>query len=113
MAVFRYGLAPPWLTWSIIGPDGTVRRGPTVVAGVDEPMMVHDIALTSRFLVLVLAPAFFDLPAAMSGGSHVEFPRVDDRLIGRRHSRCALATGPVRMLAADGGVTASSCVEFT
>jgi hypothetical protein len=90
-----------------------VRRGPTVVAGVDEPMMVHDIALTSRFLVLVLAPAFFDLPAAMSGGSHVEFPRVDDRLIDRRHSRCALATGPVRMLAADGGVTASSCVEFT
>ncbi|MCT9113552.1 carotenoid oxygenase family protein [Streptomyces mirabilis] len=68
MAVFCQGLEPPWLTWSIIGPDGTVRRGPTVVAGVDEPMMVHDMALTSRFLVLVflvlvLAPAFFDLPA--------------------------------------------------
>ncbi|WP_435802965.1 carotenoid oxygenase family protein [Streptomyces mirabilis] len=63
MAVFCYGLEPPWLTWSIIGPDGTVRHSPTVVAGVDEPMMVHDMALTSRFLVLVLAPAFFDLPA--------------------------------------------------
>lgn len=71
MAVFSYGLEPPWLTWSIIGPDGTVRPGPTVVAGVDEPMMVHDMALTSRFLVLVLAPAFFDLPAAMSGGSFI------------------------------------------
>ncbi|WP_435852696.1 carotenoid oxygenase family protein [Streptomyces mirabilis] len=63
MAVFCYGLEPPRLTWSIIGPDGTVRRRPTVVAAVDEPMMVHDMALTSRFLVVALAPASFDLPA--------------------------------------------------
>lgn len=48
-----------------------MRRGPTVVAGVDEPMMVHAMAWTSRFLVLVLAPAIFDLPAAMSGGSFI------------------------------------------
>lgn len=31
--------------------------------------MIHDMALTDRYLVLVLAPAFFDLDAAMSGGS--------------------------------------------
>ncbi|MFD8221578.1 carotenoid oxygenase family protein [Streptomyces sp. NPDC059697] len=92
MAVFRYGLEPPWLTWSIIGPDATVRRGPTVVAGVDEPMMVHDLALTSRFLVLVLAPAFFDLPAAMSGGSFIAW-------CPERGTRVALVPrdgGPVR-----------------
>jgi carotenoid cleavage dioxygenase-like enzyme len=87
MAVFCYGLEPPWLTWSITGPDGTMRRGPTVVTGVDEPMMVHDMALTSRFLVLVLAPAFLDLPAAMSGGP---FHRLAPRA---RHTGGARSTG--------------------
>lgn len=95
MAVFCYGLEPPWLTWSIVGPDGTVRRGPTVVAGVDEPMMVHDMALTSRFLVLVLAPAIFDLPAAVSGGSFIAWRP-------ERGTRVALVPrdgGPVRWAA--------------
>ncbi|MGW2839275.1 carotenoid oxygenase family protein [Streptomyces sp. NPDC001493] len=69
MAVFCYALEPPYLTWSVIGADGTVSRGPTPVAGVEEPSMIHDMALTDRYLVLVLAPAFFDLDAAMSGGS--------------------------------------------
>ncbi|MFJ1787035.1 carotenoid oxygenase family protein [Streptomyces anulatus] len=69
MAVFCYALEPPYLTWSVIGPDGTVTNGPTPVQGVEEPSMVHDMALTGRYLVLVLAPAFFDLDAAMSGGS--------------------------------------------
>ncbi|SMF84451.1 carotenoid oxygenase family protein [Streptomyces sp. Amel2xC10] len=69
MAVFCYALEPPYLTWSVIGPDGRVRRGPTPVDGVDEPQMIHDMALTSRYLVLVLAPAYFDITAAMNGGS--------------------------------------------
>jgi carotenoid cleavage dioxygenase len=57
MAVFCYALEPPYLTWSVIGPDGTVTSGPTPVVGVDDPSMVHDMALTGRYLVLVLAPA--------------------------------------------------------
>ncbi|MFD5625440.1 carotenoid oxygenase family protein [Streptomyces sp. NPDC127072] len=69
MVVFCYALEPPYLTWSVIGSDGTVTRGPTPVAGVDEPLMIHDMALTARYVVLVLAPAFFDLDAAMAGGS--------------------------------------------
>ncbi|MFD6874105.1 MULTISPECIES: carotenoid oxygenase family protein [unclassified Streptomyces] len=69
MVVFCYGLEPPYLTWSVIDRDGTVTRGPTLVDGVDEPMMIHDMALTARYAVLVLAPAFFDLGAAMAGGS--------------------------------------------
>ncbi|MET8828915.1 carotenoid oxygenase family protein [Streptomyces sp. NPDC004610] len=69
MAVFCYALEPPYLTWSLLGPDGGVRRGPTAVPGADEPQMIHDMALTERYLVLVLAPAYFDLDAAMSGGS--------------------------------------------
>ncbi|MFF7176977.1 carotenoid oxygenase family protein [Streptomyces sp. NPDC008121] len=69
MVVFCYALEPPYLTWSVIARDGTVSRGPTPVDGVDEPMMIHDMALTDRYAVLVLAPAFFDLGAAMAGGS--------------------------------------------
>jgi carotenoid cleavage dioxygenase len=38
------------------------------VPDVDEPVMIHDMALTGRFVVLVLAPAFFDLDAVVSGG---------------------------------------------
>ncbi|MFF3013204.1 carotenoid oxygenase family protein [Streptomyces sp. NPDC057939] len=69
MVVFCYGLEPPHLTWSVIDRDGAVTRGPTPVDGVDEPMMIHDMALTARYAVLVLAPVFFDLGAAMAGGS--------------------------------------------
>ncbi|MET8696735.1 carotenoid oxygenase family protein [Streptomyces bauhiniae] len=73
MAVFCYALEPPYLTWSLIAPDGTVARGPVPLDGVDEPMMIHDMALTARHLVLVLAPVFFDLSAAMSGGSLIDW----------------------------------------
>lgn len=69
MVVFCYALEPPYLTWSVINPDGTVGRGPTPIDGVDEPLMIHDMALTSRHLVLILAPAFFDIAGAMRGGS--------------------------------------------
>ncbi|MYR88121.1 carotenoid oxygenase [Streptomyces sp. SID685] len=71
MVVFCYGLEPPYLTWSVIGPDGVVRRGPTPVDDIEAPRMIHDMALTRRFVVLVLAPAFFDMQAATNGGSFV------------------------------------------
>ncbi len=73
MVVFCYGLEPPYLTWSVIDRHGTVGRGPTPVDGVDEPIMIHDMALTDRYAVLVLAPAFFDLAAAMTGGSFLSW----------------------------------------
>ncbi|MER7762228.1 carotenoid oxygenase family protein [Streptomyces sp. NPDC097619] len=69
MFVFCYALEAPFLTWSVIDRHGTVTRGPTPVEGVDEPLMIHDMALTGRYVVLTLAPAFIDLESAMSGGS--------------------------------------------
>ncbi|WP_151772191.1 carotenoid oxygenase family protein [Streptomyces abyssomicinicus] len=95
MAVFCYALEPPFLTWSVIGPDGAVRRGPTPVEGVDEPQMIHDMALTDRFLVLTLAPAYFDIAAAMNGGSFLAWRP-------ERGTRVALVPrdgGPVRWAA--------------
>ncbi|MCX5387318.1 carotenoid oxygenase family protein [Streptomyces sp. NBC_00083] len=69
MVVFCYALEAPYLTWSIIDPTGVVIRKATPVEGVDEPMMIHDMALTKRYIVLVLSPVFIDLEGAMSGGS--------------------------------------------
>lgn len=97
MAVFCYGLEPPYLTWSIIDPTGRVASGPTPVPGVDEPQMIHDMALTARYLVLVLAPAYFDLAAAMGGGSLIDWRP-------ERGTRIALVPrdgGPVRWASDD------------
>jgi carotenoid cleavage dioxygenase-like enzyme len=69
MAVFCYQLEPPYLTWSMLDPQGAVLRPATEVAGIDRPVMVHDMALTATYLVLVLAPLFFDMQAVMRGGS--------------------------------------------
>ncbi|QFG24146.1 carotenoid oxygenase family protein [Actinomadura sp. WMMB 499] len=73
MAVFCYGLEAPYLTWALLGPDGEVVRGPTPVAGAEVPVMIHDMALTARYLVIVLAPAYLDLAAAMRGGSFLDW----------------------------------------
>lgn len=92
MAVFCYGLEPPYLTWSILGPDGVARRLPTAVADVERPVMVHDMALTERYLVLVLAPLYFDVAAAMHGGSMLAW-RPED---GTRIALIPRDGGPVR-----------------
>ncbi|MGC4957539.1 carotenoid oxygenase family protein [Actinomadura citrea] len=73
MAVFCYALEEPFLTWSLLGADGSLDRGPTAVEGPEEPVMIHDMALTGRYLVLVLAPAFLDLAAALQGGSFLDW----------------------------------------
>ncbi|WP_435277903.1 carotenoid oxygenase family protein [Rhodococcus yananensis] len=69
MVVFCYVFEAPYLTWAVIAADGTVTREPTPVDGADRPLMIHDMALTSRYAVLVLAPLVFDPSALFSGGS--------------------------------------------
>ncbi len=50
----------------VVGPDGTVT-GTTDVPVPDGPM-VHDFALTDRYVVLLDLPVTFDLDAAAAGG---------------------------------------------
>ncbi|HWU08896.1 MAG TPA: carotenoid oxygenase family protein [Streptomyces sp.] len=69
MVAFCYGVEEPYLTWSVIGPDGDTVRAATPIEEVDRPVMIHDMALTERFVVLVLAPFFFDIAGALRGGS--------------------------------------------
>ncbi|MGD9530872.1 carotenoid oxygenase family protein [Pseudonocardia sp.] len=92
MAVFCYGLEAPFLTWSMIGPDGVPTRLPTVVEGVDAPIMIHDMALTRRFLVVVLAPFYFDMAAAVAGGSMLKWKPED----GTRIALIPRDGGPIR-----------------
>ena len=69
MVAFCYGIEEPYLTWSVISADGSTLRAATPVEEEDRPVMIHDMALTERFVVLVLAPFFFDIPGALQGGS--------------------------------------------
>lgn len=87
MVAFCYNVDSPYLTWSVIGKDGATVRAATPVDGVDQPSMIHDMALTDAFVVLVVGPLYFDLMAAMSGGSLMSWqPEHGTRiaLIGRQ-----------------------------
>ncbi|MFW0789980.1 carotenoid oxygenase family protein [Gordonia sp. CPCC 205333] len=77
LVLFNYLLEAPYLTWSVIGPDGRCTRPPTVVEGVARSVMIHDMALTSKYVVIFLCPLRFDIAAAMAGGSVLDW-RPDD-----------------------------------
>lgn len=73
MVAFCYVLDAPYLTWSVIAADGTVTRAATPVEGADRPLMIHDMALTRNYIVLVLAPLVFDLAEIFTGGSPLQW----------------------------------------
>ena len=68
MLAFAYSSRAPYLTWTTIAPDGRATT-PRPVPGVDRPSMIHDMAITTRHVVLVVAPLYFDLEAAVRGGA--------------------------------------------
>jgi carotenoid cleavage dioxygenase-like enzyme len=68
MVVFRYDVQPPYLTWAVVGRDGTVTRPPAEVAGIDKPYMIHDFTITEHYALFVIGPAVLDLNAMLTGG---------------------------------------------
>ncbi|MEP6625109.1 MAG: carotenoid oxygenase family protein, partial [Acidimicrobiia bacterium] len=68
MVVFRYDIEAPFLTWAVVAADGTMAQPETIIDGVDRSFMIHDFAITERFLVLTVAPAVFDIDAMLAGG---------------------------------------------
>lgn len=91
MVVFCYQQAPPYLTWSVIRPDGGGTE-PTPVDGLERPVMIHDMALTRHYVVLVLAPLFFDMEAMTAGGSLLSW----EPDAGTRVALVPRGGGPVR-----------------
>ncbi len=63
LVIFRYGFEPPYLTWSVVGSDGSVVRAEEPI-GLDRPYMIHDCLLTERYLVLFVCPAVLDVSGA-------------------------------------------------
>lgn len=97
LVLFTYRLEPPYLAWSVVAPEGAERRAQTPLDGVDEPVMVHDMALTERWIVLFLCPLVFDIPGLLRGGSLLDWRPA-------RGTRIALIPrdgGPVRWTETD------------
>ncbi|MDL9938573.1 carotenoid oxygenase family protein [Gordonia sp. ABSL1-1] len=97
MVLFNYTLEAPFLTWSTVDADGHATRTPTAVDGLTEPVMIHDMALTTSYIVLFVCPLIFDLEAAMTGGSLLSW-RPDD---GTRIALIPRDGSPVRWLHTD------------
>ncbi|MBN9111675.1 MAG: carotenoid oxygenase family protein [Pseudonocardia sp.] len=91
MVAFCYNFAPPFLTWTVVRPDGTATP-PRPVEGVERPAMIHDMAITERYVVIVVAPLFFDIAAARSGGSLLDW----NERAGTRIALIPRGGGPVR-----------------
>lgn len=80
MIVFRYDVEVPFLSWAAIGADGVVTQPATLVDGVDQGFMIHDFAITSTSIVLVVAPLVFDFSLLGSGSPLVWQPELGTRI---------------------------------
>ena len=69
MVVFRYDVTEPYLTWAVVGPDGTLIRPPAEVPGIDKAFMIHDFTITEHYALFVIGPAILDVNAMLTGGS--------------------------------------------
>jgi carotenoid cleavage dioxygenase-like enzyme len=71
---FGYGFVPPFLTYHVASPDGTLRH--TTEIPVPGPTMIHDFAITETDAVFWDLPVVFDLDAAvrMIDGDDAAFP---------------------------------------
>jgi carotenoid cleavage dioxygenase-like enzyme len=63
LVVFRYGFAPPYLTWATVGPDGAVSQREQAI-DLDRPHMIHDFGVTEQYVILFVCPAVFDATGA-------------------------------------------------
>lgn len=60
IVVFSYGFTEPFLTWAEIGASGEVHRARSAIPGLDFPAMIHDCAITPRYLIVPVHPLVFD-----------------------------------------------------
>jgi carotenoid cleavage dioxygenase len=69
MMTFGYSPLPPYLTYSVIDPQGTVVH--TTEITIPKPIMMHDCAITERHTIFLDLPLVFDFEAAMRGESMI------------------------------------------
>jgi carotenoid cleavage dioxygenase-like enzyme len=82
MVVFRYDVTEPYLTWAVVGPDGTVTRPETPVPGITQSFMIHDFTITEHYAVFLIGPAVLDVNAMLTGGSVLSWqPDLGTRIV--------------------------------
>jgi carotenoid cleavage dioxygenase-like enzyme len=91
LLAFCSHLRPPFLTWTVTRPGGSGRTA-RPVEGVDRPSVIHDMAFTDRYVLLVVAPLFFDVASAGAGRSTLAW----DEAAGTRIALIPRDGGPVR-----------------
>ena len=69
MVVFRYDVSEPFLTWAVVGPDGSLIRPPAEVPGIGKAFMIHEFTITEHYVLFVIGPAILDVNAMLTGGS--------------------------------------------
>jgi carotenoid cleavage dioxygenase len=80
MMVFDFNMLPPYLTYGVVGPDGTLTHHTDIeLAG---PRLLHDIAITERHTILCDFPLMWDPEQLARGRTKVMFDRDEPARFG-------------------------------
>lgn len=66
MLMFRYSVSHPYLVFHAVDASGAVVRETAI--DIDVPIMVHDFAFTSNYVIFFLCPVVFDVETSKRGG---------------------------------------------
>ena len=69
MMTFGYALTPPFLTYSVVSPEG--RAVHTKEITIPKSIMMHDCAITENYTIFPDLPLTFDFEKMMAGGGMV------------------------------------------
>lgn len=71
MFCFGYQPVRPFLKYSVVGADGTIRS--TSAIDLPRPVMMHDFAITEHYAIFMDLPATFNFMRMLSGGPFLSF----------------------------------------
>jgi carotenoid cleavage dioxygenase-like enzyme len=80
MIFFGYNPFPPYLRVHVADASGRLVR--TVEVDLPAPVMMHDVAVSSRYVILFDLPAVFDLPSMLAGGPGIRWEPSNGSRIG-------------------------------
>ena len=62
---FDYGIKPPFMTYGVVGADGTLKHH--IPIDLPGPRLPHDMSITEHYSILMDLPVFQDMEAARAG----------------------------------------------
>ncbi len=71
MMTFGYSLTPPFLTYSVVNPEGKAVHTKEIT--IPKGVMMHDCAITENYTIFPDLPLVFDFEKMMSGGGLVNW----------------------------------------